>query len=68
MRCSRWPAGPAPPLVAGEVRIGGFGGVDVLVTKDARGPHTDAKLAVAAERGAAVVMIRRPASPLGCPR
>ncbi|WP_220490755.1 precorrin-6A/cobalt-precorrin-6A reductase [Tessaracoccus sp. MC1627] len=57
----------APPLVAGEVRIGGFGGVDVLVTKDARGPHTDAKLAVAAERGAAVVMIRRPASPLGVP-
>lgn len=56
-----------PFTVEGERELMAAHGVDVLVTKDAGGPHTDAKLAVAAERGAAVVMIRRPASPSGVP-
>ncbi|HSO69273.1 MAG TPA: cobalt-precorrin-6A reductase [Arachnia sp.] len=41
--------------------------IDVLVAKDAGGSHTDAKLTAAAERGSAVVMIRRPPSPAGVP-
>ena len=56
-----------PFTVDGERELMAAQGIDVLVSKDAGGAHTDAKLAVAAERGAAVVMIRRPASPLGVP-
>lgn len=56
-----------PFTLDGERELMAAHGIDVMVTKDAGGPHTDAKLTVAAERGAAVVMIRRPASPVGVP-
>ncbi len=56
-----------PFTVEGERRLMGAHGIDVLVAKDAGGAHTDAKLSVATERGAAVVMIRRPSSPEGVP-
>lgn len=40
-------------------------GIRVLVTKDAGGAHTDAKLQAAAEGGVDVVIVRRPPTPSG---
>lgn len=56
-----------PFTIAGERALMAAHGIDVVVSKDAGGAHTDAKLSVAAERSAAVVMIRRPPSPAGVP-
>ena len=48
------------PLTVGDTRRGGFG---VVVTKDSGGAATDAKLTVAEEHGAEVIMLRRPKLP-----
>lgn len=49
--------GPYP--IESERQIFSTHDIDVLVTKDSGGPYTRAKLDVAAERGSAVVMVRR---------
>ncbi len=54
-----------PFTVDGERKLFDGHGVRTLVTKDSGGEHTVAKLEVAAERGAHVVMIRRPPHPPG---
>ena len=66
---ARWTliASRGPFTLDGERALMAAHGIDVVVSKDAGGAHTDAKLTVAAERGAAVVMIRRPSSPEGVP-
>ena len=57
--------GPYP--VESERQIFADHDVDVLVTKDSGGSYTSAKLEVAAERGAAVVIVRRAAAPPDVP-
>ena len=57
--------GPYP--VDSEREIFAEHDIDVLVTKDSGGTYTSAKLEVAAERGAAVVIVRRAPSPPGVP-
>ena len=53
--------GPYP--IESERQIFAAHDVDVLVTKDSGGSYTRAKLDVAAERGSAVVMVRRATAP-----
>ena len=57
--------GPYP--IESERRIFAENDIDVLVTKDSGGSYTRAKLDVAAERGSAVVMVRRAAAAPGVP-
>lgn len=55
--------GPFTPATERELMAAH--GVRTLVTKDSGGDYTRAKLDVAAERGARVIVVRRPAPPAG---
>ena len=54
-----------PYLIEDERSLLGEHDVDVVVTKDSGGSYTWSKLQVAAERGAAVVIVRRGSGPTG---
>ncbi|GAB3950369.1 cobalt-precorrin-6A reductase [Kribbella albertanoniae] len=56
-----------PYDVAAELELLGRHRIDVLVTKDSGGPQTEAKLTAARELQLPVVLIHRPAAPLGVP-
>ncbi len=64
---SRWVllCSKGPVTLAGERKLFKEHEISVLVTKDSGGELTEAKLHAAAELGAHVVMIRRPAMPEG---
>ena len=52
-----------PYTLAGELALFDAHGIDLLVSKDSGGGQVAAKLAAARERGAPVVMVRRPGRP-----
>jgi precorrin-6A/cobalt-precorrin-6A reductase len=54
-----------PYTVAGERALIDEHGIDLVVTKDSGGPHTEAKLDAARGRGLAVIVVRRPVRPGG---
>ena len=69
-----WPPGwtvvaeRGPFALADERRLMSEQGIGVLVAKDSGGQHTAPKLEAAHERGASVVVVRRPALPDGVVR
>ncbi|HWF74234.1 MAG TPA: cobalt-precorrin-6A reductase [Solirubrobacteraceae bacterium] len=74
IRCVDPPEPPLPPrhevildrgpyTLAGELALVEGHGIDVIVTKDSGGRHTEAKLDAARARGLPVIVVRRPPRP-----
>ncbi len=74
VRCVEQPDPPLPPhhellldrgpyTLAGELALIDEHRIDLVVTKDSGGAHTEAKLEAARSRGLAVIVVRRPPRP-----